>query len=216
MKQQLAAEAMASDGGGAPSRRQLLLALAAVPGVYVPQVSAAWCFVLGSWPYAAGRLLAPLLLASFVCFACPLMHCWPACTALHCTALQLYNVRYESATGPLLAIEPAEVGVPLAVQKQTYRGNTLASSTGGVTACPALLPALCLMPSCLPGTFSPVQLRAPAPLLAHTHTFAKTVLLPTLYCLRTRCTAPAVVSSRMAWENIFMTEVVRSCPEMCR
>jgi radical SAM superfamily enzyme YgiQ (UPF0313 family) len=25
-----------------------------------------------------------------------------------------------------------------------------------------------------------------------------------------------VVSSQMAWENIFMVEVVRSCPEMCR
>ena len=25
-----------------------------------------------------------------------------------------------------------------------------------------------------------------------------------------------VVSSRMAWDNIFMAEVVRSCPEMCR
>jgi hypothetical protein len=25
-----------------------------------------------------------------------------------------------------------------------------------------------------------------------------------------------VVSPRMAWENIFMVEVVRSCPEMCR
>ena len=28
--------------------------------------------------------------------------------------------------------------------------------------------------------------------------------------------ASTVVSRRMAWENIFMAEVVRSCPEMCR
>ncbi|GMH37162.1 hypothetical protein BSKO_05035 [Bryopsis sp. KO-2023] len=28
--------------------------------------------------------------------------------------------------------------------------------------------------------------------------------------------ASTVVSSKMAWENIFMVEVVRSCPEMCR
>ena len=28
--------------------------------------------------------------------------------------------------------------------------------------------------------------------------------------------ASTVVSPRMAWENIFMAEVVRSCPEMCR
>ena len=28
--------------------------------------------------------------------------------------------------------------------------------------------------------------------------------------------SPAVVSRRMAWENIYMAEVVRSCPEMCR
>ena len=32
------------------------------------------------------------------------------------------------------------------------------------------------------------------------------------------CASPvaAVVSKRMAWENIYMAEVVRSCPEMCR
>ncbi|KAI3436868.1 hypothetical protein D9Q98_006278 [Chlorella vulgaris] len=90
-------------GGGGGSRQELLLALAAVPGVYVPQ---------------------------------------------------LYRVEYEGPTGPITSITPTHTGVPLAVQKQTYRGNTLASST--------------------------------------------------------------VVSKRMAWENIYMTEVVRSCPEMCR
>lgn len=93
----------ASGGGAAVPRRELLRALSAVPGVYVPQ---------------------------------------------------LYQVEYESATGPVKSITPMELGVPLAVQKQTYRGSTLASST--------------------------------------------------------------VVSRRMAWENIFMAEVVRSCPEMCR
>ncbi|PSC73970.1 radical SAM [Micractinium conductrix] len=98
-KQQLSA----AHGGGAPPRRELLLALAQVPGVYVPQ---------------------------------------------------LYNVQYQSLTGPVQSITPAETGVPLAVQKQTYRGVMLANST--------------------------------------------------------------VVSKRMAWENIYMAEVVRSCPEMCR
>ena len=41
----------------------------------------------------------------------------------------------------------------------------------------------------------------------HLHTLAH-LHPPTLTC--------AVVSKRMAWENIFMVEVVRSCPEMCR
>ena len=40
-------------------------------------------------------------------------------------------------------------------------------------------------------------------------TVPHTYVLLLLYC-------HAVVSSRMAWENIFMSEVVRSCPEMCR
>jgi hypothetical protein len=50
VKQGLAEEAEARGGGGAPSRRQLLLALAAVPGVYVPQVS----------PSTAAGLLPPM------------------------------------------------------------------------------------------------------------------------------------------------------------
>lgn len=100
----LEAKRQLGGAGGAPvDRRELLQALAAVPGVYVPQ---------------------------------------------------LYRVEYESATGPVRGIVPTQEGVPLAVQKQTYRGATLASST--------------------------------------------------------------VVSRRMAWESIYMAEVVRSCPEMCR
>ena len=154
--------------------------------------------------------------------------CLPACF------LQLYTVRYESATGPLLAIEPAEVGVPLAVQKQTYRGNTLASSTGGNTALPSCLHWLwsCLAPglrACAAEgacgrlshmlqlcrrqqTVLPLQLCRPA--WPGSTVYTPVPPLTQLYCRH--CTAPAVVSSRMAWENIFMSEVVRSCPEMCR
>lgn len=90
-----------SAGGG--SRLERLLALAAVPGVYVPS---------------------------------------------------LYRPTYDGPEGGLLGIEAAHAGIPAFVQKQTYRGGTLASST--------------------------------------------------------------VVSPRMAWESIYMAEVVRSCPEMCR
>lgn len=72
---------LAPAGGGPASRAELLLTLAQVPGVYVPQ---------------------------------------------------LYSLEYESPTGPLASIKPAEPGVPAVVQKQTYRGNTLASSTGGL------------------------------------------------------------------------------------
>lgn len=71
----------------------------------------------------------------------------------------LYRVQYHSATGPLKSITPSHLtqqprlNIPTTVQKATYRGNTLATST--------------------------------------------------------------VVTPRCAWENIFMIEAVRSCPEMC-
>eukprot|EP00899_Mesostigma_viride_P003871 jgi/Mesvir1/13485/Mv16535-RA.2 len=66
----------------------------------------------------------------------------------------LYQVDYAAPDGCITAIRPLHVGVPPKVEKRTYRGDTLASSS--------------------------------------------------------------VISPRMAWENIFMVEVVRSCPEMCR
>lgn len=71
----------------------------------------------------------------------------------------LYMIQYESKTGPIASITPLEcinpegTEVPETVQKATFRGNTLATST--------------------------------------------------------------VVTPRCAWENIFMIEAVRSCPEMC-
>jgi radical SAM superfamily enzyme YgiQ (UPF0313 family) len=65
----------------------------------------------------------------------------------------LYRVEYCDPEGGISRIEPLD-GAPARVEKQTYRGNTLSTST--------------------------------------------------------------VVSPRAAWENIFMVEVVRSCPEMCR
>lgn len=66
----------------------------------------------------------------------------------------LYEPVYADATGPLQSIEPRDRAIPATVEKQTYRGNTLAAST--------------------------------------------------------------VVTPRAAWESIYMVEVVRSCPEMCR
>jgi len=66
----------------------------------------------------------------------------------------LYAVTYHSLEGPIQAIQPVGPGVPAQVEKQTYRGNTLAAST--------------------------------------------------------------VVTEHAAWENIYMVEVVRSCPELCR
>nr|WP_202925064.1 radical SAM protein [Myxacorys almedinensis] len=66
----------------------------------------------------------------------------------------LYDVTYESAEGAIAAIKPIDSTIPATVEKQTYRGNTLSTST--------------------------------------------------------------VVTEKAAWENIFMVEVVRSCPEMCR
>ncbi|NEP41059.1 MAG: radical SAM protein [Okeania sp. SIO2G4] len=66
----------------------------------------------------------------------------------------LYEVTYESVDGAIKSIEPIDKDIPVVVQKQTYRGNTLSAST--------------------------------------------------------------VVTEKAAWENIFMVEVVRSCPEMCR
>jgi radical SAM superfamily enzyme YgiQ (UPF0313 family) len=65
-----------------------------------------------------------------------------------------YEVTYESPTGAIATITPIDSAIPATVAKQTYRGNTLSSST--------------------------------------------------------------VVTEKAAWENIFMVEVVRSCPEMCR
>ena len=66
----------------------------------------------------------------------------------------LYEVTYHSPDGEISAIAPVDSDVPERVQKQTYRGNTLSTST--------------------------------------------------------------VVTEKAAWENIYMVEVVRSCPEMCR
>ncbi len=66
----------------------------------------------------------------------------------------LYAVTYHSADGEIQAIAPLDSDLPTQVQKQTYRGNTLSTST--------------------------------------------------------------VVTEKAAWENIYMVEVVRSCPEMCR
>ncbi|MBE9185630.1 radical SAM protein [Microcoleus sp. LEGE 07076] len=66
----------------------------------------------------------------------------------------LYEVTYLEATEGIKTIQPVDSGIPSAVEKQTYRGNTLSAST--------------------------------------------------------------VVTEKAAWENIYMVEVVRSCPEMCR
>lgn len=66
----------------------------------------------------------------------------------------LYEVIYHSPEGPVQSIAAIAAGVPARVAKQTYRGNTLSSST--------------------------------------------------------------VVTPHAAWEQIYMVEVVRSCPEMCR
>ncbi len=66
----------------------------------------------------------------------------------------LYQPIYSAPDGPLLRVEPLESDIPAQLVKQTYRGNTLSTST--------------------------------------------------------------VVTEQSAWENIYMVEVVRSCPEMCR
>ncbi|WP_414528576.1 B12-binding domain-containing radical SAM protein [Nodularia chucula] len=66
----------------------------------------------------------------------------------------LYAVEYHAPDGEVKSIKPIFPEVPAVVEKQTYRGNTLSTST--------------------------------------------------------------VVTEKAAWENIYMVEVVRSCPEMCR
>ncbi|MBE9199348.1 MULTISPECIES: radical SAM protein [unclassified Nodularia (in: cyanobacteria)] len=66
----------------------------------------------------------------------------------------LYAVEYQAKDGELKSIKPIFPEIPPVVQKQTYRGNILSTST--------------------------------------------------------------VVTEKAAWENIYMVEVVRSCPEMCR
>ncbi len=66
----------------------------------------------------------------------------------------LYAVTYADVEGPIATIQPVDSDIPATIQKQTYRGNTLSTST--------------------------------------------------------------VVTEKAAWENIYMVEVVRSCPEMCR
>ncbi|MEM6835975.1 MAG: radical SAM protein [Cyanobacteria bacterium P01_C01_bin.120] len=66
----------------------------------------------------------------------------------------LYEPTYVSPTGPLASIQPVDTDIPPLIEKQTYRGNTLSTSS--------------------------------------------------------------VVTEKAAWENIYMVEVVRSCPEMCR
>lgn len=41
----------------------------------------------------------------------------------------LYEVQYESATGPVTSVTPVDCDVPATVQKATYRGKSLAAST---------------------------------------------------------------------------------------
>ncbi len=66
----------------------------------------------------------------------------------------LYEVAYHSLEGAIESIKPIDSTVPDRIEKQTYRGEQLSTST--------------------------------------------------------------VVTAQSAWENIYMVEVVRSCPEMCR
>ena len=66
----------------------------------------------------------------------------------------LYVIEYITPEGEIKSINPIDSQIPPIIQKQTYRGNTLSTST--------------------------------------------------------------VVTEKAAWENIYMVEVVRSCPEMCR
>jgi radical SAM superfamily enzyme YgiQ (UPF0313 family) len=66
----------------------------------------------------------------------------------------MYRVSYYHPTGSIQSIAPVSKDIPPTVQKQTYRGNGLSSSS--------------------------------------------------------------VVTPHAAWSDIFMVEVVRSCPEMCR
>ena len=66
----------------------------------------------------------------------------------------LYVIEYITPDGAIKSINPIDSEIPPIIQKQTYRGNTLSTST--------------------------------------------------------------VVTEKAAWENIYMVEVVRSCPEMCR
>ena len=66
----------------------------------------------------------------------------------------LYVIEYMTPDGEIKSINPIDSEIPPIIQKQTYRGNTLSTST--------------------------------------------------------------VVTEKAAWENIYMVEVVRSCPEMCR
>lgn len=66
----------------------------------------------------------------------------------------LYEVFYHALDGTVRSIQPISTEIPAVVQKQTYRGDILSTST--------------------------------------------------------------VVTEKAAWENIYMVEVVRSCPEMCR
>ena len=66
----------------------------------------------------------------------------------------LYEVNYLSPTAGVARISPTQEGIPAQVEKRTYRGNQLSTST--------------------------------------------------------------VVTAHSAWPEIYMVEVVRSCPEMCR
>lgn len=66
----------------------------------------------------------------------------------------LYHVTYHSLDGAIERIAPIDSDIPDRIEKQTYRGEQLSTST--------------------------------------------------------------VVTAQSAWENIYMVEVVRSCPEMCR
>ncbi len=132
--------------------------------------------------------------------------------------MQLYEVQYESPTGPVASIQPAAEGVPAAVQKQTYRGNTLASSTGGQLLLGCRISKRAGRVGCQRRACSSTGRMecVGSPVLLF-HQFALSLDAARrahLLCLL--CLLCAVVSRRMAWENIYMAEVVRSCPEMCR
>ncbi|MGV2831006.1 B12-binding domain-containing radical SAM protein [Myxosarcina sp. GI1(2024)] len=100
------------------------------------------------------------LLDNFIDAYREVKHCDRATKLRHLAAVpgvyipSFYKVSYSSQDGAIAKITPIDTNLPARVEKQTYRGNVLSTST--------------------------------------------------------------VVTEKAAWENIYMVEVVRSCPEMCR
>lgn len=194
---------------GTASRRKLLLALAQVPGVYVPQVRrgvAAELLVAALW------LELPISRARSG--ASPALSC-PTQTRSHRPLPCLFINTNRSCT--MLSTSRPPARWPASARRRRACPRRCRSKRTAATPWPAARVGGRI---CMRGRGQERARLPDHPM--HVAPYAGWHLQEAAAATVCACPAApllrpaAVVSKRMAWENIYMAEVVRSCPEMCR